>query len=381
MPRASLLLLALTLIGCDSDPPATHVTPATLPGTTVLPRVRADRITPLPAGRLTHVAADGVSHLFWVQETDRPDATPPRQLIFALPDGGIPAPTAIDNETAAAIVAQAQGQTGEKVPGQIQSLTSGPDGQLYFYFAGGTRREVRAGVGAFAPGSREVRLIADTAALKSLTNMGDGLGLARGSVVRSGDRVWVWVRHQDAAVLLALDPRAAGAKLYRPFDQPAGEGAADLQLTSDRDDLTSAADGSILYLDRPGSRVWRINPKGAATVAADLTGLPADMPAPVIDARGRLLTIAPAGRTFGDPAVPDEISATLARNNPATTTVYPALILIDTTGHRTLVGRDKWDVAPGLKVTGWAPPRLFIDRGALVAYDRAAGDLIRLRLD
>ena len=101
----------------------------------------------------------------------------------------------------------------------------------------------------------------------------------------------------------------------------------------------------------------------------------------VADPAGRGSGAGPGGRAFGEKSETDEISALLAKPVQAGPALqYPALILIDG-ARRTSVGRDKWQVGAGLSLADWAPPQLVIDRGGIVAYDPAAGALVRVKLE
>ncbi len=389
-----LMLLLVDVWGCDRE--STPVGGAG--GAEKKPagvRVAVEVITPLPPGRLTHVAPDGMGQLFWVQETpDEGSTAAAAQVVFAMSDGGLPVATKVDAAAIAAALgrpgaagAGGAGGGGEKssgsgglrgLRGQIQAMTMGADRRVYFYYVGETRREILAALGSFAPGTPGVKIHAEAARLKELSGMGDSLALARGSVVRSGNMIWLWLRHQDGHALLSLDVKRPGAALRKSFERVSHDGA-ELRLTSDQEDLSGGGgEGELLYLERGSATIWKIDPVGHATSAAKVADLPAGMTAPVLDDKGRLAAIAPMGPAFNEKDAAAAVSSGLTQPTTAPVPQYPALVLLEG-DKRIVIGREAFDAPTSVNLADLRPSRLFVDRGSLVVYDGATGQLLRLR--
>src|SRR5205814_1009926 len=130
MRSAVVWLLALTILGCDREPSAPA--PAAKRAPTL--GVEIQRVTPLPPDRPTHIAPNGKGQAFWVQEADGGG----RETIFAITEGNLPIATKFTNATVLETLAKPDGR------GSIQSLAVASDGKLYFYFSGGTKRQVIA---------------------------------------------------------------------------------------------------------------------------------------------------------------------------------------------------------------------------------------------
>jgi hypothetical protein len=363
--RAWCVIFVAVACGCDRDPPAPPPPTAQKPASGRVVEIQG--VTPLLPDRRTHVAPTGTGQIFWVQES--PDAGG-RETIFSLADGGLPGATAFSN----AAVLDALGERGPGTRGSLQSLAVGPDGDVYFFFAGQGRRKLLVALGAFSPSSGQTRVLADATALRDASGMGNTLALARGSVLRgTGSRTWLWLRHDHGFVLLSLEAGPSGPMLRRVFDRVRPAQDEPLDLVSSRDDLLPLGDGWV-YLDRTRGRLWRIGPMGEATTLADVSDLPKALSAPSIDERGRLMMFAPDGPPFVEP--PDEPVAAL----PAPQGLdLPAWVTLDG-DRRTVLARPKFRVPSRFNVRALAFPEIVRDRGSWLGYDTQTGELLRLRV-
>jgi hypothetical protein len=357
MRLAVAWLLALTILGCDRPSPAPA--PAAKRAPTL--GVEIQRVTPLPPDRPTHIAPNGKGQAFWVQEADGGG----RETVFAISEGNLPIATKFTNSTVLETLAKTDGR------GSIQSLAVGSDGKLYFYFSGGTKRQVVAAFGCFAPETGKTQILADTAALARDSRLGDSLALARGSIVRVGDVLWLWLRHEDAYALLSLDVGRAGSSLRQTFENVRSNGQ-EVRLTSATDDLARGPGNSLLYLQRATARLWKIAPLGEATQLADFGDPPSTLSTPALDERGRIILFNPDTATVTD-------LSSLPTTNP--TIEYPALMILDPDDQqRTLLGRNTFAAPDKINLRTLAPPQLFRDRASWLAYDPPTGELLRLRL-
>src|SRR5258706_1520399 len=356
MRTAASCLLFIAILGCRRE------TPAPIPKRPPVLGVEITRVTPLPPDRLTHVTATAGSKFLWVQEAEAGKG----ETVFSMSEGGCPAATKLSNST----ILEAMGKGGAS--GSIQSLTVGPDGKLYFYFTGGTKKQLLAAFGFFSPENGKIQILSDTTALARDSRLGASLALARGSVVRVGDVLWLWLRHDDGYALLSLDVTRVGSVLRQTFEQ-VHMGDEELPLTSPSEDLTRGAGNALGYLDRRSARLWRIAPLGEASLLQGIADLPKNVTAPAAldDERGRLILFAPDGAPFQEqPQLP-------IANRPAVE--YPALVILDG-DQRTILGRETFIAPERLNVRTLAPSTFVRDRSAFLAYDAQSGELLRLRV-
>jgi hypothetical protein len=349
------LMALLALAGCDRDSSAPPP-PVKRPTVTV---VEVTRVTPLPAQRRTHVAPSGAGQVFWVQEADGG-----REQVFAIADNGLPGATKFSN----AAVLEAAGEPAGK--GSIESLAVGADQKVYFYFSGGTRRKLVAALGYFVPVTGKTVILADTAKLADVSRMGNALALARGSLVRNGDVIWLWLRHPDGYAMLSVDVTRPGSALRRPFER-ALEGEGEVRLTSAGEDLAAGPGGSLVYVDRAAGRLWRIEPLGEAAAGADAGELPVGTTTPSLDERGRLVMFAPEA----EPMVEQPEGLATTRKAPE----WPGVVVLDG-GSRTVLGRGAIEGPSGINVRSLAPAGLVRDRNGWLAYDAPTGELLRVRV-
>jgi hypothetical protein len=372
-------LLLWVLLGCDRDNAnSTNTTPQPPPKPSLA--VELSSITPLAPGRRTHVAPDGQGRLFWVQESDNAAAN---EVVFTISDATLPHATKL---TSAAIIEALERASGApiargKAPsGTIHSLAAGPDGRLYFYFSGGRGKLLLAGLGAFDARTGDLQILADAPNLERISGLA-GLSIARGTVLRSGDLLWLWLRHTDAYALLSLDPASAtGAALRKPFDRVTSPTSERPDLHTSREHLLPAqTDNALLFWQAPESTstagqsprrglVWKIQPNGAAAVLRDTPELPAHPLPPALDQTGRLVFFIPNSRDAPPPAP----------SKPAPLQ-YPAVAILGQ-DPSTIVGKDRFEAPARVKVQDLAPERLCRDRSGWVTYDTHSGELLRLKL-
>jgi hypothetical protein len=356
LAAAGLILLA-TICGCDRESAA----PAPVAKRAPTLGVEIQRVTPLPPDRRTHIAPNDKGQAFWVQESDAGG----RETVFAITEGALPVATKFANTTVLETLAKPDGH------GSIQSLAVGADGKLYFYFSGGNKRQLIVAFGCFSPETGKVQILADTAALARDSRLGDSLALARGSIVRVGDVLWLWLRHDDAYAVLWLDVMRSGSVLRQTFETVRSNDE-ELRLTSGSEDLARGPGNSLVYLQRPADRLWKIGPLGEATQLIDLVDWPSALTTPALDAHGRLVMFIP------DTAVVTDLSL-LPATKPAAE--YPALMILNPDDQqRTLLGRDTFAAPDKINLRTLAPSQLVRDRAGWLAYDPPTGELLRLRL-
>jgi hypothetical protein len=385
--RSAVMLLSLALFAvasCDRD---SGTAPTNVPAQPPPPKdsmvVEVQPITPLTPGRRTHVAPDGYGRLFWVQESQGGAAG--SEVVFSMIDGGLPQPTKLTNAAVSEAIEQAAGIDNSKgkspATGSIQSLTVGPDRRLYFYFSGGRGKVLLAGLGAFDPASGAVEILADAKRLEVVSGLA-GLELARGSVVRSGDLVWLWLRNLDGYAMLSLETaRASGPVLRRPFERVTSSTTESPDLRVDREDLVATAgDNGLMFWDRRerAARVWRIGPRGAASVVRLVPDLPVATPAPGVDDRERLVFLVPDAHDAAMAMAMATATALRPAGGPAVQ--YPALVLIGAADAPLVLSKDRFEAPARVRLADLTPDRIWRDRSTWVTYDTVTGEMLRLRV-
>jgi len=354
------LMLCWGVIGCDRPVPsvAAGKKPTTM-------AVEITRVTPLPPNHRTHVAPTGNGQIFWVQEGDSVG----RETVFAISEGGLPSATRFSN----ASILETLGQPD--AAGNIQSMVAGADGKLYFYFLREKKKVLLAALGTFSPETGKTQIIADTEALQRESQMGNALALARGSVVRVGNVIWLWLRHeikgQDAFALLSLEP---GVGLRRRVDR-VQVGGAKLRLTSAQEDVAAGLGDWLIYLDRETGKLWKVTRMGEGSMIANLSDLPKAITAPSWDERGRMVMFAPEGLSFVEAQENTLGGAAGASSGPQ----VPAIVLFEGE-KRLLLDREKFSAPASLNVRNLAIGELVRDRSSWLGYDPPTGELLRIRI-
>lgn len=359
--RAWCVIFVALVAGCDRESSAP--TPAPPRAKELFVEIRG--VTPLLPDRRTHVAATGTGQIFWVQEA--PEAGG-RETVFALADQGLASATKLSN----ASVLEALKEPGAQ--GAIQSLAATPDAQVLYYFAGQTKRKLLVALGIFSPASGQTRVLADAAALRDASGMGNTLALARGSILRSasaatvGGRTWLWLRHDHGFAVLSIE---ADGTVRRAFDRvraPAGE---TLELVAPGEDLAADGEG-LVYLERGRGRLWRIGAGGDASVQADVSELPRGMTGPSPDGGGRVAMFAPEGPPLVEPPENPLFA-------PKPVADFPALVRY-AGERRSILARGAFDAPSRLDVRALAFGQLVRDRSSWLGYDTQTGELLRLRV-
>jgi hypothetical protein len=358
--------LALALARCDRSTP-TATTATTQPDDVTL-ELELKPLTPLLPNRQTHVTVDHLGNVYWVQEGDRGDDT-----MFVIGEGDIPRASKLSAANIAAALKSSGGR------GNIQGISAGAAGEIYFYFNGNLGRTTIAAIGQYFPRSARIRILADTSALSSATKMGRSLALARGTVVSDGRYVWIWVRHSDAWSMFKLEPIKLAAEGLVPLTKPFETVTLDdkpLNLTRDEYELSIAPQSSLYLTDPLGSQLLRIDPEGRATVARNLAGLPEALSTPSVDRRGQMLIFAAGNSPILKPATTQQAETVKSPDMS-----YPAMLFFDGDA-MTAIERDRILAYPGFPIFGLRLRRLIPNPGAeeWLSYDAGSGELMRLKV-
>ncbi|HEV2295123.1 MAG TPA: hypothetical protein VGR35_14815 [Tepidisphaeraceae bacterium] len=318
----------------------------------------------LPTSRPTHLARSDDAMIWWVQESEQG-----QEAAFALGADGVPRATAL---TAGRVLAALDlvSSPAVRASGNFHSLAAGPDGRVWFYFAGGAGRRAASCVGTFDARDGAIRIVVNDTQLASATGMGRSLVLARGTLIARGDDLSLWVRHSDAAGLFRIDPNSGG--VLRPFDTVTTQSGERLTLT--RPDLAmGAAPDGLLLLDPGRVELWRIDSAGRAFSLHTLVGLPTFLSAPSADATGRAFLVAADA-----PLIPARTDEEAHQVLPVR---YPALLIIES-GKLRAIGRDDMTAPEGFALPEMRVQQLLADpqTQSLIGYDEKSGALVRFRL-
>lgn len=361
-----MLLLVLVLGGCDRAPSSTAVPTSQAASRAPLPPMQCDLsiVSPLLPRRATHVAVDPASNVYFVQETDDGG-----DGMFVIGMSDISKATVLSSVNVLA-------QMNAKGSGNIQSIAAGADGNVYFYFAGGSKRQTLACLGRFEPRSGQIRILAREPEIASTSGMGLSLTLARGTLVAAGNAVWFWLRHTDSSLLLNLRVRDLPAegeiKLPRPTPIRSADGT--LNLTRDGLRLSSGQGDDMLLIDTWSGALWKIDLTGAADVMQTLVGLPKQLSAAGAHRAGDVMFFA---------APSDSIQPRVeARVIPVDlVTRYPALLILHN-GALSAIPQDDIHAdatfplfAMQLEQTVYEP-----GRDTWIGYDSASGNVVRMKL-
>ena len=222
-----------------------------------------------------------------------------------------------------------------------------------------------------------MRILADTAALEKASGMGRSMDLAESSLVTSGQTLYLWLRHSDASVFFAFDPRslpsAGQLELRVPFTQVITEGRP-LPLPRLDCTMSPAPGGGLFLFDRTSALLWHVDRIGEATARLSLTGLPKETSPPTATADQRLLMFAPDTEKIGT-----ELEILSRQDLPRI--VYPALLEV-TNGTLGFIPRDDFRARAGFPVYTLHLGRLIPEGpGTYVSYDWTSGALMRVRVD
>jgi hypothetical protein len=394
------MLAAACLAGaCHRRAPAPPPPSADRPRTVVL-----RPLTQLLPGRITHVTADAVHNVYFVQETDEG-----QDVVFVAGPDDVAMPTVL---TSAAILAatgpipsQPAARANDSGPpvkapaGNIQSLLAMPDGSVVFYFNGSAGGQPRSCVGLFKPRSADLSILAAAPRLANLSNMGAAIGLARGTLFRArpggaDDQAvtppYLLLRHSDAWALLQLgEPvpstasmaegiRLAFDRLTPPADQPPPQSLP--QLMRENVNLAATNDG-LVAVDLDDAALWQIDLQGVARRAAVLDGFPSAMSLPATAEDGSIVLLAPDGPTL-------PIRGDNPGGNPSRVVHlhYPAFLRFSADGKLAeSVSSDAIRAYAGLPLYMFHPTALTEDvedkvAARWIAFDMVSGQLVRVYL-
>jgi len=325
-------------------------------------------LVPLAPGRRTHVATDSRGNLYFLQETDAG-----QDVLFDVSQS-----SSISRQlelTSARILEKLKTPSGT---GNIQSLAMARQDRLCFYFAGGKGRETFAALGYYDTLSPRIVLLATTDAIAKASGLGDSLELARGTIIAgAGAEMWLWLRHDDAGVLLRFDPLAPipsnGFQLKRPFPIVRGP-SGEIRIRSEHEDISAGSDGSLFYIERKDANLWKIDPAGSATLLQSLNGAPSGLTPPAFDGTGRLIML--AGN--GNPLAAHDVDADMDR---AFAVTEPSLLILEGT-KLTALDRSAFKAPDSVNLPTLEPEQLlpFREKETWVSYDKGSGQLLQVKM-
>jgi hypothetical protein len=361
-----LAMLLVLLVGCDRPTSVVTSAESSEPAEVAL-RGEITSIAPLSPNRTTHLAADRVGNVFFVQESSGG-----QDVLFVCGRSGVPRATLLTSSS----ILDAMGlpRSGR---GTIQSIACDRDGSVLFYFRGGHARKSAVCLGRFFPQDEKIQILCETKPLSDATGMGGSIEVATGTVLCWESVTWLWVRHSDAFALFQFTtadvPNSGQMKLPPPSTAVLIRGGT-LPLTRDDYDLAAAADKSLVLLDRYLGLLWKIDPSGSATPMQTLLDLPSMVTNPAIHPDG---TIALAF----SPSEPLEPHGDVNMTPVKLRTSYPALVTVHDGAIRA-IGRQDLSAAGSFPIHSMQLSRLCYDMGndCWVAYDQGSGELLRLRL-
>jgi len=370
------MLLAGILCACDdrrqkSELPVIPTTPAENG-----PSYELDLqpLTPLTPNRTTHVAADPLGNICWLQETESADDT-----VFIMGEGQIPRVSDLTTSRVADTINGGRGATG-----RIQSIAAGRGGEIYFYFIGRSGKRLIAALGLYTPKNSRIRILADADALKDASGLGASVALARGTLYSNNACVWLWLRHSDDSALFRLrhtDIPAAGSPRLAESLMSVTIQDQKVSLTDDDYNFAPAGDDTLFWMDTDESELRQIDGLGRVKTVRSLIGLPVALSAPVRGDQGKLLMFA------GDAPIMEaqhigQVDAQRVRLNVK----YPAMLMFAGGGAPgqpvRAVGADSFVIYSGFPLSTMRIRNLIPEAkgGTWIAYDPSSGELLRLRL-
>lgn len=202
-----------------------------------------------------------------------------RDAVFVVRDGELPRATSLTAGAAAA----ALGLSGPNTRGEIEGLAPLPGGKLAFYFSGTAGREAASGVGVFDPRDGSIRVRAADGELARVAGFTGTISLLRGTLVRTGSRLILWLNGVAGSTFLSFDAeRLAGTGdvvLTKPFARLTLDDTP-LQLPAAA--WLSAGGPETLCLTLPTlAKVYVIDRDGRAEPQGDYVGRPALTTPPV----------------------------------------------------------------------------------------------------
>src|SRR4051812_15807887 len=311
-----LVSLVIALIGCNRAPAPPATAPATQAAAKLPPlgalQCKLAVLAPLVPKRITHLTVDPSSNVYFVQESDDGSDT---MFIIGSEDVSIATPLSARGLLAA---------MNEKGSGNIQSIAAGADGNIYFYFTGGTKKKTVACLGRFETRTGLIRILAREQELASASGFGASLALARGPVVAAGKSLWLWMYHSDGSAMFQLKPGEFPAEGEIRLPRPTVLRSEDGTLNMSRAEFMKLSPGpgdSVLLLDEWTDALWKIDVTGSVDVVQSLVGLPKQLAAPGANNVGDIMVFAAPSEPL-DPRIEQRVAPV------DIDTHYPSLLVL-----------------------------------------------------
>jgi hypothetical protein len=321
-------------------------------------------VAPVLPRRITHLTIDPASNLYFLQEADDGSDT-----LFIAGNGDVSNAVPLSAHGVLTVL-------DEKGSGNIQSIAAGSDGNVYFYFSGGTNKKLVACLGRFETRTGLIRILARETELADKSAMGPSLALARGSLVAAGRTLWLWLHHTDASAMFNVRVGEIPADGERSLPTPTRLYSSDGTLNMTHGELAlSPGPGDLtLLLDTWTAALWKIDLNGKVDVVQSLVGLPKMISAPGADAQGDILMFAAESEPI-EPRVDQRVAPVNIETH------YPSLLVLHN-GTITPIPRDDLHAAAGVPLSSMQIDQLLCESGrnSWLGYDAASGQIVRLRL-
>jgi hypothetical protein len=352
------LLTICAHIACDRAP-----VPVLDPTTPVKPILELTPIAQLKPATLTHLAVDTSDRIYFSQES--PDG---RDSVFLLDPGGVPKLTSLTTDSIQRLLG-----IDASARGNVQAIIGASDGAIYFFYAGGTRREAASAIGRYLISTDSMQIVADTARVSEVSQMGHAIALARGRFI-AGNPIRLMLRHPDDATLVTIElPQSLSATRPSVNDQ-----VGPIRLTSDSVDVTIAPGGALWVLDRAQGFLYFTDASGFAHPVMSLFGYPKLLSRPHVLPDGRVLIVFAAADPIRPPL---GVIDPLQLESQAQNILFPAM-MIRRDDQTTFIQRDDIRAPAGYPVYSLRIDELvpMNRRNHFVAFDHGSGQIVRLRL-
>ena len=362
-----LSLLFVLSIGCDRNtqaPATAPAQPAQTPPPILAGSLQCDIavVAPVLPKRITHLTIDPASNLYFLQEADDGSDT-----LFIVGNGDVSNAIPLSAHGVLTVLE-------EKGSGNIQSIAAGSDGNVYFYFSGGTNKKLVACLGRFETRTGLIRILARETELADKSGMGPSLALCAGSLVAAGRTLWLWLHHTDASAMFNVRigeiPAEGEMSLPTPTRLYSSDGTlnmthGELALSPGPGDLTLLLDTWTAALEDRSQRQGR-----CGAVAGWLTENDQRSGA---DAQGDILMFAAESESI-EPRVDQRVAPVNIETH------YPSLLVLQN-GTITPIPRDDLHAAAGVPLSSMQIDQLLCEpgRNSWIGYDAASGQIVRLR--
>ncbi len=382
------VLLGITLLaGCDRAPSPPPPSDSNSPESVDLypQSLELHAIARLVPDRLTHLAADALGNLYWVQETDGG-----HDVMFVLGSDGVAHATLLSSDAILAAAGKKRG--GENnTGGNIQSIAIGNDAAVLFYFNGGAGRDTLTCVGRYDPRQQSISIVLDAPLLADRTAMGESLALARGKLLmpayskpNSAPHLWLWIRHSDDSRLFLVDLRPASGgqpDIIHLFDSVHGQEMTS-KFTNPKVDLSAGLEQHLVITDVTNAVLWNAEESGNAEVLTSLIGLTTNLSEPQMRPDGSVLIFAATGdANIGTHADANDLmidSQNLALNR----LTFPVMAVAYDKHITAIVDAPNMHFPAGVDPSKVHIPQLLPtrDRHTWLGYDSGSGQLFKMVL-